>query len=350
MGRVRLYSIRNKLYIWLTSVNRKPLDYLSRSDQAAKYQNGTTVCQNVIDKTTNTLRAIVQTQDEVSASDMTYFFDRYCGAPEGVEIMLSQESCEVYNLDDHPSLYPVLATALREYAAHSQWEPIIRKLIRRGDDFHAQIQGFTHFCPKCPFMRDYFNCPCVVQACVTPLDEMFRATADPFEARDMGDKWLNILSSEGCDVRAYLEKERMLHTPQSQLITSNRYHPKQLVIELGEIPTVSWRWWYDPSCSAYLFHEEFANWNIHHNDSDPWSRPKWTETWPFEYSKWDDPFERFEEYIPYKGDQMYYEWKEHQDLAQSRAEKRLRKRAAKLGQLGGQEQNPPMPGGWPDEL
>lgn len=333
-------------YIWLISVHRNSLDSLSTSKEAADYQDNTVVNQTVIDRTTNTLRAVIEAQDEVSAEDMTWFFADYHGAPEGVQFMLSQESCEIYDLNDDPSLFPVLATALRGYAVHSHWDPVIRKLIRRGDDLHAQFRKHTCLCPS---ISQCLNCFCGSRRCVTPLDRMLGKIADPFEAKDVGNAWLNILPSEGCDVRVYLEKEETLHTAQSQMISSgNDYHLKQLVIELGANPSVSWRWWYDPSCSAYLVHEEFANWNIHHEDQSPWFRSEWTETWPFEYSESADPFDRHKGYIPHKGDEMYDEWKKLHDLAQSRAENRLKKRAAKLGLLGGQE-NSSMPGGWPNE-
>ena len=306
------------------------------------------VDQTVIDKTTNTLRAVIQAQDEVSAYDMTLFLAEYHGAPEGVQFMLSRESCDNYDLNDDPSIFPVLATALRGYGVDSKWDPVIRKLIRRGDDLHAPFGLYTYSCPS---KSECLNCSRGMHVPVTSLDRMFGETEDPFEARDIGNAWLNILSSEGCDVRAYLEKEKTLHTAVSQMIASgNGYHLKQLVIELGANPSVSWRWWYDPCCSAYLILEEFANWKIHHNDPDPWLRSEWTETWPFEYSKWADPFIRYMSYTPRKGDEMYDEWKELHDLAQSRAENRLRKRAAKKGQLGGQEQSSSIPGSWPDEL
>ena len=218
------------------------------------------------------------------------------------------------------------------------------------DDMTWFFADYRNYACMCPSIPGYLDCSCGMQKCVAPLDTMFRAIEDPFEARDVGNAWLNILSSEGCDV-SYLEEEKTLHTAQSQITPSgSRCQLRQLLIELGESLSVSWRWRYDPNCSAYLVQEEFASWNIHHNDPDPWFRPEWTETWPFEYSERAGPFDRYKGYIPGKGDEMYNEWKRLHKLAQRRAENRLWKRAAKLGLLGGRKQDAPMPGSWPYDL
>lgn len=203
------------MFIWLISVKRRPLHYLVRSNAAAYYPNDTIVNQTVVDKTTDILRVVIQAQDGVSAYNMISFFAGYHGAPEGMDLMLSQGSFEAYSLTYDPSPFPILVTALRGYAADSQWEPIIRRLIRRGHDLHAPI---VHGPCSCIPIPDHFNCFCGLPSFVRPLDGMFQAAVDPFEAIDMGDAWLDILSSEGYDVRAYLEKERILHRPSSQLI------------------------------------------------------------------------------------------------------------------------------------
>ena len=326
---------------------QKAPELLIRSDATAHYRNDTIVNQTIVDKTTYILRAVIEAQDGVSAVDILYFFAEYHGAPEGMELMLSQGSLEAYTLDFDESPYPILVAALRGYAARSQWEPLLRKLVRRGHDLHAPI---VYWPCSCIPMSGRFNCFCSMPAFVRPLDGVFQAAVDPFNARDVGEAWLNILASEGHDVRAYLEKEKRLHTPSSQLIRPHMiYQSRQTLIELGEIPSVSWRWWYDPSCSAYLLHEKFANWNIHYNDPDPWYRPIWTDTWPFDFFAWVGCFARSRDRVWNKRYEIYNKWIDLHERSQRRAEKRLRKRAAKRGQLGGQKQSSLIPGSWPNE-
>ena len=271
------------------------------------------------------MRATILAQGEVSASDISKLLAMYTGVPEGVEFIISNESCQVYGVDDDQHLFPALATALRGYTRNSKWESVIRKLIRRGDDIHARVP---------PYPGDQ-------QAFYTSLDEFFSWTRDPFEGRELGNSWLQILLSEGFDVRAYLEKEQIMHTPQWLTIRGLWGDKRQLVFELGECPSVSWRWWWDPSLPACLLLDEFANCNIHHKG--PGSESSWTDYWPFDYPEWSD-FHK-----PWDDDDAYEEWKHLHEFAESRAERRWRKRAAKLGQLDDYKEDPPMPGTWPEE-
>ena len=63
--------------------------------------------------------------------------------------------------------------------------------------------------------------PCKILKYGTPLDELFCRTKTPFEGEEAADRWLQILSSEGYDVVAYLEEELALHAQQMQLTYSN---------------------------------------------------------------------------------------------------------------------------------
>ena len=269
---------------------------------------------------------------------MSTFLRYYRGPPEGLEFVLSHESSEIYNLSDDQNSYPALATALRGYASQkcysipSQWDSVIRKLIRRGDDLHARLPPFKT--SQCPFRRSHSDCSCAAQAYLTPLDKLFHRITDPFKAREAGSRWLSILSSEGCDVAAYLEKERDLHAAQSQMIVPYAKSARQLVFELGKSPCISWRWWHDPSDSAYLLFEEFTNWNLYGRFTNL------RLSWPFCYQIWS--------VFPSSFESCRKEAERLQELAQRRADRRWWKRAARLDQLEGPNHVSPMPGCWPE--
>ena len=127
--------------------------------------------------------------------------------------MFSQDliPLESDDLDGRDS-FPLLATALRGYGAQGpEWEGFLQLLLRKRVGLHSQVprdlENITEFDP---------TYPCEISKYGTPLDELFARTETPFRGEVAADRWLQILSSEGYDVVAYLEEESALHAQQMQ--------------------------------------------------------------------------------------------------------------------------------------
>lgn len=266
-------------------------------------------------------------------------FERYSGPPEGLEYLLSQDLLpygDPWANDDRPPVSP-LAVALGLYPRNSAYKTLIQKLVREGADLHAWVSW-----PWLHAMEDEGS------ARNTPLDELFYYTESSFQAKIVGDDWLRILSSEGHDIRAYLLKEEAYHTRQMQRIflfegieTDGCYPYRQLIFELGDIPSVSWDWWTDPESSAFLLLEEFKDMNIRVDDLllDPSYDPSWKTAWPVIHADWSDCC------------RWGVDIRKHRNpckIAQARAHKRLEKRAAKLARFHGLKFRITLPGSWPD--
>jgi hypothetical protein len=216
---------------------------------------------------TRTLRVLMLSQHDTS--EIFTALRTYEGPFEGVEIMLSQEVLllEYSDATDDEFFFPPLALALREYARPHKvhlklWESFIRKLLRRGADLHP-------FIPR--NLRSYKDCLWQPGSHGTPLDELCSFTKTPAEAETVADAWLQILSSEGYDVLAYLQKEMELHSTQSQLTFPSEHYIdweeggyfqmlRALRFILDETgPRVYWDWWVDPESSMDLGCNEFTN-------------------------------------------------------------------------------------------
>ena len=275
----------------------------------------------------DTLRTLTQAQDGLSISDISNFFRDYQGSLERVEFILSQDTIK-YEIDcSNEACFPPLATALRSYIGLPSEISLIQNLIRRGVDLHAPVRYLA------------------VDSYSTPLDELFSTTTTPYEARVKADDWLQILSSEGYDVLAYLQEERHLHIIQEHSINPNwnlglADTPRRLVFELKNKPSVHWEWWIDPESPAFLLFEEFKQLN----STSPCSIRvwfSWEERWPFEYPAWS----KRQSSMPWR------EWKRvKQSLrqrAQERANRRLEKTARKLAQAQGIKWRSHIPGAWP---
>lgn len=121
---------------------------------------------------------------------------------------------ELSSSEQEEAFYHPLGTALREYARQEDlagWESFIRRLIRSGVDVHTAIPRPRRFNPQ-----EY---PCVLSPHGTPLDELFTYLHTPWEAKAAADAWLQILSTEGYDIRACLETEKALHTTATDFIS-----------------------------------------------------------------------------------------------------------------------------------
>ena len=228
-------------------------------------------------------RLLAQAQEDLSAFDVSMWFQEYHGPPEGAELILSQDLAHYHicNPDDGDPLYPALASILCLYAKDPKpWEPIIRTLVRHGVDVHAPVRRDLSYLDQSGYV-------CPLARYGTPLDELFIYTLNPFEGQAAARGWLQILVSEGQDIFAYLETESSLHVKPMQLThpsyrTIGYDNERKFVFDFGTRPSVSWDWWISPSSSTFVLREEFKLMAITLPDwmliTEPWSK-----TWPIMY-------------------------------------------------------------------
>lgn len=169
-------------------------------------------------ETVQLLRILTQARDGISAQDIYWFWMTYWSMPvEAAEFMCSQ-ALVPYESDvsDDEELFPILATSLREFARDpSQWESFVRLHLRKHADIHSPVPRL-----RVSGWDELFDpmFPCGVLEYGTLLDDLFVYTRTPFEGEAAAHHWLQVLSSEGYDLVAYLEKEFALHAEQMQLI------------------------------------------------------------------------------------------------------------------------------------
>ena len=238
---------------------------------------------------TDIARLLMQAQEDLSEFDLSEWFYEYTGPPEGAEFILSQDLAKHYIRfqDDSDPLYPALASILRLYAKRPEpWESVIRTLIRSGADVHAKVRRDLTF-------LDQSTYPCPVSKYGTPLDELFKHTIDPLEGQVAASGWLQILSSEGYNILAYLEAESDLHARPMQLTIPHRRpmgyaNERKLVFDWGVHPTVSWDWWINPSSSTFLLRQEFKLMAIRSQSDGMLIKRSWKETWPVILPVWSE--------------------------------------------------------------
>ena len=238
-------------------------------------------------------RILVQGQKELSAFDISMYFEEYRGPPEGIELILSEYPAQYdkYSTDDgYGPMYPALAAILSAYGRDpswesnlpSSWESTLRVCLRRGADLHAPVR-------RSRFDMSQVGYPCEMAEYGTPLDELFRFNKDSSASRRAADGWLRILASEGHNVSLYLETEwnwraRDMHFTHASTSAIGYDSPRKLYFELGDRPSVYWDWWIDPASSTSLLREEFK---CLVTTSPDWLmiRKPWKESWPFVYPK-----------------------------------------------------------------
>ena len=286
-------------------------------------------------------RLLARAQEDLSAFDISMWFQDYKGPPEGAEIILSQDLAQYYicSADDADPLYPALASVLRLYAKNSgPWDSILRTLIRHGADVHAPVRR------KLAYL-DQSEYPCPLTQYGTPLDELFMETLDPWEGQAAANSWLQILASEGHDISVYLQTESALHIRPMQLTHPSYRTPgydneRKLVFDWGIRPSVSWDWWISPRSSAFLLREEFKLMAISAPDWFLIAR-SWKEAWPVRYPGWSELHQS------YRNDTSCERHEELLELAGTRAAKRLVKRARKSGRAQRYDEPRTVPGAWP---
>lgn len=170
------------------------------------------------DQKVEILRILTQSRDGISAQDIKMFWMTYSGMSVEVAEFMWSQALIPYESDvsDDEEVFPILATSLREFAFDpSQWESFVRLHLRKHADIHSPV-------PRLRVSRwdELFDpmFPCGVLEYGTLLDDLFVYTRTPFEGEAAAHHWLQVLSSEGFDLVAYLEKEFALHAEQMQLI------------------------------------------------------------------------------------------------------------------------------------
>ena len=299
----------------------------------------------------DTLRVMVQAQDDFTTDDvrgLIVLSVGYYEVPlEVADFIFSQESIH-YRISqgaEDDTTIPILAEILPVFVGEPlRLEPLVRKLVRIGADLHARVPR-RKAAPRKP--DSYGRLP--RSAYGTPLDELFGSTSTPFEARAAADSWLRLLASEGQDVKTYLEKEMDLHVMDGYFTWPHYAFPgfsqsHILRVDLEKCPSVWWDWYIDPSASASELRREFDH--IVMLDLDYISYlTMWESTWPYKDQIWcDNPAPPDRDYS--LGERL--EWTRINTLAQDRANRRMKKKAAKAARAQGLKKNRSrMPGTWP---
>ena len=89
-------------------------------------------------------RLLARKQEDLSALEISLYFQEYEGPPEGVEFILSEYPAQ-YDIcskgDEYGQTYPTLPAILKACAGEpSPWESILRALIRKGANLHAPVR------------------------------------------------------------------------------------------------------------------------------------------------------------------------------------------------------------------
>ena len=299
----------------------------------------------------DTLRVMVQAQDDFTTDDVRGLIFSCVvyneNSPEGADFILSQESIHYHigqGAEDDTTI-PILAGILPVFVAEPlKLEPLVRKLVRIGADLHARVPR-RKAAPRKP--DSYGRLP--RSAYGTPLDELFRSTSTPFEARAAADSWLRLLASEGQDIKTYLEREMDLHVMDGYFTWPRYAFPefsqsRILRFDLGKCPSVWWDWYTDPSAPASELRREFDH-VVMLDLGYRYQLAMWESSWPYEYQKWcDNRAPPDQDYC--LGERL--EWTRINTLAQDRANRRMKKKAAKATRAQGLKKNRSrMPGAWP---
>ena len=153
----------------------------------------------------------MESQIDISPRDRYQFWERHIGTVEVAEFMFLHDIIQSeVEFSDGEDSFPPLAAAMREYGRDpSQWENFLRLLLHKRVDLHSPVARPW----RTAAAIDYFNSmyPFRVSDYGTPLDELFCWPETAYDGEAAAARWLQILSSEGYDVMAYLEKEAALH-------------------------------------------------------------------------------------------------------------------------------------------
>ena len=163
----------------------------------------------------NILRLLTQSSNNISSRDIYDLSVLYMGPPEGIEFIFAQDLIPSDpDVSDGEECFPFLALALKYYGETPfPWESFLRLLLRKRVGLHSPVPRFWNLERWNTWLAPTYPC----SEYGTPLDELFSRTHTPFEGEAAAERWLQLLSSEGYDVKAYLELEEALHAEQMQL-------------------------------------------------------------------------------------------------------------------------------------
>ena len=267
-------------------------------------------------------------------------------SPEMIHYIISLDYNAWTVVDASPGeqLYPALATALRMYGLYlsettdcraeiDAWEAVIRRLIRNRADVHAVVPPRTSY--------EWEG---------SLLNELFLYNADVFSSMIIGEAWLNILSTEGYDVSAYLETEQALYGTEFPLLLWSDYGWRIVLFDIEDEPKTYWEYRFPSHGPGTLVCQEFSHMNLGFGYFKPspvisyTTHPirrvspllDWEFGWPFIYPEWsfDDPYNR-------------PNWDQYYEITLKRQERRWRKRVQKAQRQNGQKSHHTMPGAWP---
>ena len=273
-----------------------------------------------------TFTLLAQAQEEMSLSDVVGFMGNCEGSPQDLELLYQQcYKCSLSPDQGSPFLEAhALAAALagcgRGVYHWDEWDGLIRKFLRKRIDIYGRLPST--------------NKPIIG----TPLDELFRYTQTPFEARSIADAWLDILSDEGYDVVAYLHREMKEHSAPLHQTCNHRISemPRYLVFEVDGHPSVTWDWCIIRDSSALLLFDEYIQ-MIGLTDATP-GYFDYRGHWPIVYPEW------YKDLWWDCADLLRSE--RLNDLAQRRANRRERNKASKKARAQGLKAPDTMPGTW----
>jgi hypothetical protein len=117
------------------------------------------------------------------------------------------------------------------------WKGAIRNVIQKDADIHR-------------FSEDGH---------LSLLQELMIIENCPFQAQDMIDLWLDLLSSSGVDVASYLKIEMDHHRKNKSFLKDLEGRQRCMVFQLGYLPPVSWDWWVNPQGPVYEVLQEFKH-------------------------------------------------------------------------------------------
>ena len=220
---------------------------------------------------------------------MEDFISLYHGTPDGLELLLKQW-CWHWGTDDDRSMEAhALVAAVNEYGRGVlDWDYFIRKLLRKGADIHGKVSE-SHRWFRCDQI-----CHKPQHATVALLFELFDHTETPFQADKAGDAWLDLLASEGYNIKEYLDRLRSEYEAQKQVMPYHRHRhasvyeneslpiARVLTFQVEGIPHVSWAWQVDPSSPLFLLHREFEHLLMSPLEYWHLQTRTWPQTWPFE--------------------------------------------------------------------
>ena len=265
---------------------------------------------------------------------------------EFTHLILSLDSVQCYMSQgpEDGTTMSILAETLFWFTYQpSALELLVREILRKGADIHARVPRKDQTLRKADRRLPY-------GVYGTPLDELFAHTSTPFEAKATADEWLQLLMSEGRDIRKYVEKERDLHVNDDFITwSSDGDHDTEVRVlrfDLRSSPRVWWEWYIDPAASIPELRQEIDHIAMLDLDNQYLWRD-WEDMWPYEYPPWFEYFEpwdnRDEEYL-----QRRREWKRINKLFHERTNRREKKKAAKAARAQGlKTKRSQMPGAWP---